>query len=304
LLGAYVQGKERVERATLAQAAREVFRRAQRRSLVRPLLLILIAVLGAVLAMRWYQLELRETATATLPAAAARSAAQTIAAAPADDAAGKEINAAAALPDTLAWPADEPRSRSKAIAYAALFRAWGADSKGADACSQAEGLGLRCRNARGGLDELRRLNRPAVLLMRDDQGREFHAALVALSDKTATFAIGAETRAVALGALAAQWSGQYTLLWRVPPDAQENIRAGARGPAVQWLIGQLAQAQGRVADTIKDPRFDDVLERQVKQFQLAQGLIPDGAVGPQTVMRLAGVGDPSAPKLMPRQEGL
>jgi len=48
--------------------------------------------------------------------------------------------------------------------------------------------GLRCRSARGGLDELRRLNRPAVLLMRDDQGREFHAALVALAGKSATFA--------------------------------------------------------------------------------------------------------------------
>ena len=85
----------------------------------------------------------------------------------------------------------------------------------------------------------------------------------------------------------------------MPPDAQENIRSGERGPAVQWLIGQLAQAQGRVAEPGKDPLFDDVLKRQVKQFQLAQGLIPDGAVGPQTVIRLAGVGDRSAPKLLP-----
>jgi general secretion pathway protein A len=304
LLGAYVQGKERVDRATLAQAAREVFRRAQRRSLVRPLLVILILVLGGMLATTLYQQELRETGTATLPATVAKPAAQTMAAAPANEAPVKGAKPAEAQPDTLAWPADEPRSRSKAIAYAALFRAWGADYKGADACRQAEGLGLRCRSARGGLAELRQLNRPAVLLLRDEQGREFHAVLVALADKTATFAIGAETRTVALGALAAQWAGQYTLLWRMPPDAQENIRAGARGPTVQWLIGQLAQAQGRVADTGKDPLFDDVLQRQVKQFQLAQGLIPDGAVGPQTVMRLAGVGDPSAPKLLPRQGGI
>jgi general secretion pathway protein A len=207
------------------------------------------------------------------------------------------------LPDTLEWPADQPRSRSKELAYAALFRAWGVDANGEDACRQAESLGLRCRSARGGLDELHRLNRPAVLLMHDDQGREFHAALVALADKTATFAIGAETRTVALGALAAQWAGHYTLLWRMPPDAREYIRAGERGPAVQWLIRQLAQAQGRVADTSKDPQFDEVLGRQVKQFQLAQGLIPDGAVGPQTVMRLADVGDRSAPKLLPRQGG-
>ncbi len=303
LLGTYVQGKERVDRATLAQAAREVFHQAQRRSLVRPLLVILILVLGGGLAMTLVQLELRETGTATVPASMAKPAAQTVAAGPAIEAPVKEAKPTAALPDTLEWPADEPLSRSRAIAYAALFRAWGADSKGADACRQAEGLGLRCRSARGGLDELHRLNRPAALLMRDDQGREFDAALIALEDQSATFAFGAETRTVALGALAAQWSGQYTLLWRMPPDARENIRWGERGPAVQWLIRQLAQAQGRVAEPGKDPQFDELLERQVKQFQLAQGLVTDGAVGPQTVMRLAGVGDRSAPKLLPRQGG-
>ena len=145
------------------------------------------------------------------------------------------------------------------------------------------------------------MNRPAVLLLRDEQGREFHAALVALEDKTATFAIGAETRTVALGALAAQWSGQYTLLWRMPPDARENIRSGERGPAVAWLSRQLAQAQGRTAETGKEPLFDEALLRQVKQFQLAEGLIPDGAVGPQTLMRLAGVADKTAPKLSRKQ---
>jgi len=301
LLGTYVQGKERVDRATLAQAAREVFHQAQRRSLVRPLLVILILVLAGGLAMTLIQPQLRETGTATGPATMARPGAQTIVAGPAKEAPAKDVKATAALPDTLEWPADQPRSRSKELAYAALFRAWGGDYKGADACDQAAGLGLRCRSARGGLDELHRMNRPAALLMRDGQGREFHAALIALEDKTATFAIGAEAKTVALGALGAQWSGQYTLLWRMPPDARENIRSGERGPAVQWLIRQLAQAQGLAAGPSKDPQLDEVLERQVKQFQLAQGLIPDGVVGPQTVMRLAGVGDRTAPKLLPRQ---
>jgi len=303
LLGAYVQGKERVDRATLAQAAREVFHQAQRRSLARPLLAILILLLGGVLAMDQYPLQLSGAGTATVAATMAKPAAQAIAAGPAREAPAVEAKPAAALPDTLQWPADEALARSKALAYAALFRAWGADYKGADACREAERLGLRCRSARGGLDELRRFNRPAVLLLRDEQGREFHAALTALDDKSATFALGAATRTVALGALAAQWSGQYTLLWRMPPDALEIIRLGERGPAVQWLAQQLAQAQGRLADTAKAPVFDEAMERQVKQFQLAQGLIPDGSVGRQTVMRLAGVGDRAAPKLLPRQGG-
>jgi general secretion pathway protein A len=303
LLGAYVQGKERVDRATLAKAAGEVIHQAPRRSFVRPLLMILILVLGGALAMTLYQRELRKTATATVPVTPAKPAAQAIATGPAKEAAVKEAEAAAALPTTLEWPANVPRERSEELAYAALFRAWGAGYEGADACQLAEGLGLRCRSARGGLDELRQLNRPAVLMMRDDQGQEFHAALIALEDKAATFAIGAETRKVALDALAAQWAGKYTLLWRMPPEARENIRRGERGPAVQWLIGQLALARGQVADTSQAPLFDDVVERQVKQFQLDRGLVPDGRVGLQTVMRLAGVGDRSAPELLPRQGG-
>jgi general secretion pathway protein A len=139
--------------------------------------------------------------------------------------------------------------------------------------------------------------------MHDDQGREFHAALIALKDDAATFSLGTETRTVAVGALAAQWSGGYTLLWRVPPGVREPIRPGDRGPAVAWLIGQLAQEPGRSAETGNNPLFDEVLVRQVKQFQLAQGLIPDGSVGLQTLMRLAGAADQTAPALSSGRNG-
>ena len=301
LLGTFVQGKERVDRATLAQSAREVLHQVPRRSLVAPLLMILIVVLGGALATTMYRLKLREAAIATVPLTVAKPDARTIAAPPAKKPPVKVTEPATPLLDKLEWPADQPRGRSEQLAYAALFRAWGTDYEGADACKQGEAAGLRCRSARGGLDELQQLNRPAVLLLRDELGREFHAALMALDDKTATFVIGTETRTVAISALATQWAGKYTLLWRVPPDARESIRPGERGPAVQWLIRQLAQAQGQVAENSKAPLFDDVLVRQVRQFQLVHGLVPDGLVGPETLMRLAGVGDRSAPELQPRQ---
>jgi general secretion pathway protein A len=150
---------------------------------------------------------------------------------------------------------------------------------------------------------MREINRPAVLLLRDAQGREFHATLSALDTRSAEFALGAQTRTVAIDALAAQWSGQYTVLWRMPPDARENIRAGERGPAVAWLNRELAQVQGRAApEPSQEPLFNQVLLHQVKQFQLAEGLTPDGVVGPRTLMRLAGVADKTAPKLARKQE--
>lgn len=303
LLGAYVQNKERIDRATLAQAAREVFHQppARRGSMLRALAAVLILLAGGALVMAVYQKEQKDAKTMTAQQTVAKR-----------DAPAEPVKAAektedakpgAALPDTLDWPADVPRARSKAMAYASLFRAWGADYRGSGECQQAESLGLRCRTSRGGLADLRQLNRPAVLQMRDDHGRDFYATLTALDNKTATFAVGAETRPVAINALATQWSGHYTLLWRMPPGARESIRPGERGPAVEWLSRQLALLQGRAGETIKDPAFDDALARHVRQFQLAQGLVPDGAVGPQTLMHLSSAADQTAPKLFSGQRG-
>jgi len=284
LLGTYAQSKERVDRATLKQAAREVFHNpaAQPRSMMRPLLAGLLA--SIVLAAALYQ-------PVVQPPAQTKTTAQT-----------KAVKPAAALPNVLEWPAAYPLSRSQEMAYTALFGAWGANYQGEDECRQAEAIGLRCLAARGGLDELRQLNRPAVLLMQDNQGQKFHATLTRLDDQSATFAVGAETRAVALGALAEQWSGHYTLLWRRPPVARKMIRPGERGPDVEWLGKQLAQVHGKAAETNKGQVFDEAMVRQVKQFQLVQGLTPDGTVGSQTMMRLSGAADMTAPKLY-REQG-
>src|SRR5476649_10864 len=182
LLGAYVQSKERVDAATLAQAAREVLHHpAARRKRLRALAegVILLAGLALALAVYW-----KEQGEPRSPAVRPHITAPVAAAAPAR-VVHLKAKPEAALPDVLEWPADEPFGDSRALAYAALFRAWGAYYQRGDACRQAEGLALRCHTARGGLDELRELNRPAVLLLRDGQGREFHATLSALDDTSA-----------------------------------------------------------------------------------------------------------------------
>ena len=289
LLGAYVQGKERIDRATLAQAAREIFHQPALKHgmMTRPLLAALILVAGGALTWTFYQHEPRESGTVPVAPTKVAPAAQI-----------RPATAKTVLPETLDWPQDIPGPRSKAIAYAALFRAWGAQYEGGDACQQAVGLGLRCRTARGGLDDLRQFNRPAVLQIRDArmQNQTYSATLVGLDAKSATFAIGAKTTTVALGALASQWSGHYTLLWRNQPDAPRTVRPGERGPAAQWLSKQLAQVQGGAAEA--DPVFDDAMAYRLKQFQLTQGLVPDGTLGPQTLMRLSSVADKTAPTLL------
>ena len=305
LLGTYVLGRDRVNRAILGQAAREVFPRPSgpRRS-VSPFVvggLILLAS-GAALTTLYLRGDRLGPAPQTQGSASIKAAAPVLPVAPVVAAAeAHPPSAGEALPaEALAWPTQQLRSQSRTLAYAALLRAWGVEPAGANPCQQAETLGLRCRTARGSLDEIRQVNRPAVLYLRDGQGVGFHATLLALDQQSARFAVGGETRTVAFDALASQWSGHYTVLWRVPPQVPGNLRPGERSPAVQWLDRQLALAKG--GEVAKDAVFDEALALRLRQFQLAQGLIPDSALGPQTLMRLSALGDQTAPTLRREQK--
>ena len=315
LLGAFVQGKERVDVSTLTQAAREVFgeQPKPKRSKLLALMGGTALLAGGALALSVYQ----QSQVPQKVAIAQKTVVNhvkfimppkpvTLPQTPISQsvAASTDTKPVITLPVMLEFPVDVPRSRSRAMAYTALFHTWNVDYReGGDPCYQAETLGLRCRIARGGLDELRQFNLPAVLYLLDNKGQVFYATLIKLEDESATFVIGSETRVISLGALASQWSGNYTLLLRLPLIVHDNIPSGARGPAVQWLSQQLAQTQGRPLDTSTASIFNDDLKRYLKEFQLSQGLIPDGAAGPQTLARLGAMTDQTAPRLSPLKGG-
>ncbi|MBS1196809.1 MAG: peptidoglycan-binding domain 1 [Proteobacteria bacterium] len=301
LLGAYVQRKERVDKATLEQAARETLHQTPKQQGAKRLYALsasLILAMALALALPIYQQRQSAEMGAIVPSVSAKAAAPNK---PPEKApvATTAAKAEVALLDTLEWPKSQATlPASRPLAYAALFQTWDMDYRqGTDVCHQARSVGLRCYSGRGGLDDLRKLNRPAVLQMRTAEGNDFHVTLTALGDNSASFSLGDQIVTTSLAALASQWSGQYTLLWRPPLQMRSNLRPGERGTPVQWLAGQLAIARGQPADSGKDPIFDEGLVRELKQFQLAHGLIPTGALEPQTIMYLAGVGDQKAPKL-------
>lgn len=325
LLGAYVQGKDNVDRRTLARTAREVLGAAGtwRLGISSRAAFAGMALLGTAVtvAAAYYYYDPRGVAAPTeLPgvrreiAAPAPSppqpeySAHTAEAPRADHqlVASVEPTTEARAVESLRWPANLERNRSEALAFQALFKQWKLSDQpesGAHACRSAEQSGLRCLSARGGLDELRRLNRPAVLLLQGEDGQNFFATLTRLQDSTATVAIGTESVAVAMPALASRWSGRFTLLWQAPPGYREVIRAGSRGSLVAWLSGQIALAQGRTDDGKANATFGETLLRQVKQFQLAAGLVPDGIVGPQTLIRLETALGGKSPTLIEPQSG-
>ena len=83
----------------------------------------------------------------------------------------------------------------------------------------------------------------------------------------------------------AAWTGRCGVpYWMAPPaDRGRALRKGMRGEAVRdlqgWLLnlGSLKQVTGI---------FDDATETAVKDFQLRQGLTPDGVAGAQTLALL------------------
>jgi len=294
LLGTFVQGQSRVNKPTLSEAAREVFGETKvleqnRKPFAWALAILLLIVVGTALAAIYYNHESRSvpeniTETQNLGIVQKTQPSQL---------------------DTLKWPEDQPVHRSEELAYQALFNLWNIAYQSQEnntACQQAQAQGLRCLNGRGSLSNLRHLNRPAVLKLFDDNGREFYATLTSLSGQTATFIVGTETTKVDVKEIALRWFGEYTLLWQTPPNYQGNILSGNQGPEVQWLEKQLALIQGRTAQQLKNPVFDDEMLRQVKNFQLAEGLVPDGIVGTQTLIHLNTAVGSGIPKLIENQE--
>ena len=203
-------------------------------------------------------------------------------------------------PDTLTWPDAQQKELSKVMAFQALFKQWGVPyvpGKDSTACEYARGHGLQCLPATGNLGSLRRINMPAVLELFDNQGQTYYATLISLSKETSTFVIGTETRVVDVKDLESKWSGSYILMLRIPIGNAGVILPGTAGPAVQWLDKQLAILEGREAKTGGNLVFDNTMIVEVKKFQLARGLLPDGIVGPQTIIHLNTVTGSGVPLL-------
>lgn len=296
LLGAYTQGKPRVDRGILEQAAREVLQ-AEKPKQIRFSWLGLggvLFVLGALWLAQSLGLNLNLRAE-TEKLGVGKTVGQRD---------SSFITAQFESMQPLTWPTTQVRERSQQQAYASVFKAWGAEYHGADPCAQASFLGLLCRSEQGDLKLLRQLNRPVVLSLRDAQGQIFHAALLSLNEMTATLVLGQEKRVVGIEDLKAHWTGAYSMFLREPPASREKVRIGTRGPIVRWVVQQLAQIHHRPLPLLADDLiFTAAMAAEVKEFQRQQGLFPDGRPGVQTRSSLSAVADRESPRLWQAAEG-
>jgi len=185
-------------------------------------------------------------------------------------------------------------STDEAVAWRTLAQRWQANLGTGDPCTQARRQNLVCFRASGGLGLLVQLDRPAVLALRDDQGRTRHAVLTQLDTRQAWLQLGDDTVRLPLSTLSSIWRGDFATLWRAPEGFRNKLTQGQSGPAVDWLATRLAQIDhGPQAST--PARVDAALLSRLQAFQLAQGLKPDGVAGATTFMlinRASGVPEP------------
>jgi general secretion pathway protein A len=289
LLGAYVQGKDCVDKKTLLKAVREVFgehdiRIHDRKLLKWPALILLLIVCGAGLAAVYHN---REPKLIT--------AQQAVASKP------KEAVPAIVQFDSLEWPSTLPVERSKSMAYDALFNVWGLtyqNKSAGTACVQVVAKGLRCLEGKISLDKLIRLNRPAVIRLSDEKGGAYYAALKTITGDSAQCIIGGEPRNVDLQELKKRLHGDYLILWRITPDYKGILYPGDRSPVVAWLENKLAAVQGRNPLDTKNLIYGEMLVNQVMKFQRDEGIPSVGFVGPRTIISLNNKSGSDEPKLM------
>ncbi|EEG07760.1 ExeA family protein [Pseudogulbenkiania ferrooxidans] len=300
LLGAYVQGKDEVDREILRQAAKEVYGQSAPRSWQK-----LVIGLGALLSATTLATALFYYAepfapNRPVPSRPGLKPSLTKHAAPATSSA-RAMGTDTSAVSTPAVIAQSAGPDGVSLAYRALLVRWGirlpVDDE-ASTCLQAEAFGLHCLSESGDLAQLRRLDRPAVLQLRLPDGRTGYLLLSTLQNDHAVLMSGTQTFTLPVSALNQLWSGRYTLLWKAPPNYRAPLARGSRGLMVSWLNHQFGQPLEPLAATAKNPVFDARLEEQVMRFQRADGLPSDGIVGPHTLIRLTRNSDTTSPRLL------
>ncbi|WP_460890951.1 peptidoglycan-binding protein, partial [Ramlibacter alkalitolerans] len=197
-------------------------------------------------------------------------------------------------PVTAAAPVPPTLLRDEQQAWRELAQGWQIPVEEGDACTALARRQVQCFNRTMSLAMIRQLGRPGIVTLDRDTGQPSYAILAGLTDRTATLRAAGTEQTVTLAALAQRWHGEFGTLWRVPPGYGEKLRQGQADPTMEWTASRLALARGAPAPT-RPAVFDAALAADVRSFQRAQGLPPDGRPGPLTYMQLnraSGVDEP------------
>ena len=178
------------------------------------------------------------------------------------------------------------------------LRADQVNASAAARCPPVLAPGVYCLRGSGSLAKLSALRRPVVVRIAED-GRDTWAVLLGISKEKVRLAVGGDTFDLSRHELERVWLGEYFALWRAPDYVPLSLRRGDSGAAVEWLREQLNASQEARVDASGPAYFDAGIEAGVRRLQSAHGLLPDGIVGPETLLALT-ARDDDGPRLRRR----
>lgn len=170
------------------------------------------------------------------------------------------------------------------------LRAQEADLAAAIRCPAVISPGVYCLRGSGSLAKIEALGRPVALRLKLAE-REAWGVLLGLDQTRVRLALGGQTLEAERQAFERQWLGEYFALWRAPAFLSgTTLRRGDHGPGVEWLRQRLNEGGFARLDSTGPAVFDARVETGVRMLQSATGLLPDGIVGPETMLAVAGIG--------------
>jgi len=163
---------------------------------------------------------------------------------------------------------------------------------------QAEKRNLVMTPFSGSLDELVRLDSPALLVISAKEGKaDFLLALTGVRDGNLLVSPPLLGRTVfSMSEFPPLWSGRAYILWRNPEEIPLALTRGSRGAKVKKLQGLLRTAGFR--DLKVNGVYDGATVKAVKGFQSSRGVKETGNAGPFTLIHLYKVSkSPATPSL-------
>ncbi|MBV1907874.1 MAG: AAA family ATPase [Kangiellaceae bacterium] len=151
-------------------------------------------------------------------------------------------------------------------------------------CPFAKGFGLLCETSIGNWQQLRQLNRPAVLKFSAGLQGEFWGTVQSLSGLEAKLKFGEREVSVGLDELSTIWTGEFKLVWQAPQGYQGELKLGDRGDSVNWLSDQMRILGADQLST--SSVFDQSLKLAVSEFQRQRSITADGIAGMHTILMI------------------
>ncbi|WP_069472677.1 ExeA family protein [Candidatus Marithrix sp. Canyon 246] len=167
-------------------------------------------------------------------------------------------------------------------AFRTLFNLWGTDYlplAGEKACESAANKGLACFLKIGTWDDLRSLNRPAIIELVTLNGMQYHIVVKYLLDDIAVLVVAERTYEIPIHEINKLWLGQFLILWQPPMLPMPILKVGMIHQGVIWIRKQLNMES-------RSALFDYALRTKLIAFQAEHNLKADGVIGEQTLLAL------------------